>query len=71
MPFPSAGNLGKDNSLPKRTQLIDEQIKKSSKKVLKVSESYKTGKSLSIRKAPLYAPSGAVDILSTFIKRDS
>ena len=71
MPFPSAGNLGNDNNLPERTQLIDEQIKKSSKKVLKVSESYKTVKSLSIRKAPLYAPSGAVDISSAFIKRNS
>ena len=71
MSFPSAGNLGNDNSLPERAQLIDEQIKKSSKKVLKALESYKTVKSFSIRKAPLYAPSGAVDIPSTFIKRNS
>ena len=28
MKFPSAENVGNDNSLPKRTQLIDEQTKK-------------------------------------------
>ena len=60
--FPLAKVLGNDNSMPERTQLIDEQTKKKSKKVLKVPESYKTVKSLSIRKAPLYAPSVAVDM---------
>ena len=60
--FPLAKDLGNDNSMPERTQLIDEQTKKKSKKVLKVPESYKTVKSLSIRKAPLYAPSVAVDM---------
>ena len=49
MQFPLAEN----NRLPERTQLIDEQSK-----VLKVPETYKTVKSLSIRKAPLYAISG-------------
>ena len=34
--------------------------------MLKVPESYKTVKSLSIRKAPLYAPSAAVDISQYF-----
>ena len=57
--FHSAENLGNDNSLPERTQLINGQTKKASKKA---PESYKTVKSLSIRKAPLYAPSVAVDI---------
>ena len=38
-----------------------ETNKKASKKVLKVPESYKTVKSLSVCKAPLYAPSVAVD----------
>ena len=62
MQFPSAENLDNDNSLPERTQLIDDQTKKASKKVLKVPESYKTVVSLSVRKAPLYALSVVVDI---------
>ena len=32
MQFPSAENLGNDNSLPERTQLIDKQTKKPVKK---------------------------------------
>ena len=32
MQFPSAENLGHDNSLPERTQLISEQIKKKTVK---------------------------------------
>ena len=55
MQFPSAENFDNDNSVPERTQLIHEQTIKASKKVLKVSESYKTVKSLYIRKAPPYA----------------
>ena len=62
MQFPSAENFDNDNSVPERTQLIHEQTIKASKKVLKVSESYKTVKSLYIRKAPPYAPSVAIDI---------
>ena len=48
--------------MPECIQLIDEQTKKASKKVLKVPESYKTVKSFSVCKAPLYAPSVVVDI---------
>ena len=62
MQFPSAENLGNNNGLPERCQLIDEQTKKASKKVLKVPESYETVKSLSVRKAPLYSASVAVDV---------
>ena len=62
MQIPSAENFGNDNSVAERTQLIHEQTKKASKKVLKVSESYKTVKSLCIRKAPPYVPSVVVDI---------
>ena len=62
MQFPSAENLGNDSSWPERTNLIDEQTKKANKKVLKAPKSYKTVKSLSVRKAPLYAPSVVVDI---------
>ena len=61
--FPSTENIGNNNSMLERTQLIHEQTKKASKKVLKVPESYKTVKSLSIRKAPLYTLIVAVDIL--------
>ena len=48
--------------MPESTQLLDEQTKKAIKKVLRLPKSYKTVKSLNIRKAPLYAPSVAVDI---------
>ena len=61
--FPLTENFGNNNSMPERTQLIHEQTKKASKKVLKVPESYKTVKSLSICKAPLYTLIVAVDIL--------
>ena len=63
MQFPSAENIGNDNSFLERTQLIEEQTKKTrTKKPSSLPGSYKTVKSLSIGKAPLYAPSVMVDI---------
>ena len=63
MQFPSAENIGNDNSFLERTQLIEEQTKKArTKKPSSLPETYKTVKSLSIGKAPLYAPSVIVDI---------
>ena len=63
MQFPSAENIGNDNSFLERTQLIEEQTKKArTKKPSSLPETYKTVKSLSIGKAPLYAPSVMVDI---------
>ena len=45
-----------------RTHPFDLWTKRNSKKVLKIQKSYKTVKSLSIRKALLYASSVAIDI---------
>ena len=62
MQFPVSDNLGNSITLQECVQSTNEESKNNSKKVLKILESYKTVKFLSVRKTPLYAPNISVDI---------
>ena len=62
MQFPVSDNLGNSITLQECVQSTNEESKNNCKKVLKIPESYKTVKFLSVRKTPLYAQKISVDI---------